>query len=436
MKFDTLIIGGGIAGLSCALRCQQQGQKTAVLTKGQSAMHFSSGSIDVLAHLPSGELVSNPFSAITQLTQQKPQHPYAKIGAEKVKKSLHWFTEKMAQEGLNLISHHDASDEDLNHVRLTPMGLFKATWASQDTVYPFIQQNPAQGLSHITLMTFEGFRDFQPELASANLKALPQFKKVEVDCVSIEMKEFDAFSRNPCEFRSIDISNILENEEVIHSFARYMSMLVKKSTDIVVLPAVFKGKKGTQHINLLKKLTGLTICEMPTTPPSLLGIRIESALKQLYKEAGGYMLEGDEVKKGEFKEGALTGIYTKNYKDYPLLADNFVLATGSFFSHGLKANKTDIYEGVFDLDVEYNTPRKQWRADDFFPKQGHPFLAFGVKTDENFRPYYKGTLIHNLYCAGAILAHYHPVIEGSGNGVAISTGYYVAGKIINHSERS
>lgn len=434
MKFDTLVIGGGIAGLSSALRCQKAGQKTAVITTGQSAMHFSSGSIDVLNHLPNGELVTHPFSAMEKMKTQTPQHPYAKLGVESVKESLQWFKKSLKDEGMNLISMQDDKDEAVNHVRMTPMGIFKATWASQDTVYPFIQQNPAHDLSHITLLTFEGFRDFQTELASANLKGMPQFKDVDVDCVSIEMDEFKVFARNPCEFRSIDISNILQDTNVLNALAQAMIMLVKKSTDIVIMPAVFKGKKGRASIKLLENLTNLTICEMPTTPPSLLGIRVEASLKQLYKDAGGQILDGDEVQKGDFVNGDLKAIYTKNYKDFPLVADNYVLATGSFFSHGLKANKTSIYESTFGLDIDAAEPRTEWYSYSFFPKEGHPFMAFGVKTDSKFRPYYEGELVKNLYCAGAILAHYHPVVEGSGNGVAISTGYKAAENILNSKE--
>lgn len=107
MKFDTLVIGGGIAGLSSALRCQKAGQKTAVITTGQSAMHFSSGSIDVLSHLPNGELVTHPFSAMQKIEAQDAEHPYAKIGVEGVKESLQWFKKALKDDGMNLISMQD-----------------------------------------------------------------------------------------------------------------------------------------------------------------------------------------------------------------------------------------------------------------------------------------------------------------------------------------
>ena len=64
MKFDTIIIGGGMAGLSCALRCLEAGLKTAVIASGQSALHFSSGSVDVLAKTPDGKHVVDRKSVV------------------------------------------------------------------------------------------------------------------------------------------------------------------------------------------------------------------------------------------------------------------------------------------------------------------------------------------------------------------------------------
>ena len=41
MKFDYIIIGGGLCGLSAGIRLAEQGKKTAVVSSGQSALHFS-----------------------------------------------------------------------------------------------------------------------------------------------------------------------------------------------------------------------------------------------------------------------------------------------------------------------------------------------------------------------------------------------------------
>lgn len=82
MKFDTVIIGGGLSGMVCGIRLLEAGRSCAIISQGQSALHFSSGSFDLLGTMPDGTETDDPISGIKALEKISGSHPYAVIGME------------------------------------------------------------------------------------------------------------------------------------------------------------------------------------------------------------------------------------------------------------------------------------------------------------------------------------------------------------------
>ncbi|AUZ81805.1 glycerol-3-phosphate dehydrogenase [Aeromonas caviae] len=422
MKFDSIVIGGGMAGLSAALRLAEAGQKTLLMASGQSALHFSSGSVDLL------ESEGDPRAALPAFMAAHPDHPYSKVGIQNIEGSLADLQRHCAEEGLPLMR------QEHNHHRLTPIGTLKSTWISPDTC-ACVTDAPAPDA--ILLATLEGFRDFHPALAAANLATHARFAHSRILTGEIRLPQLAQFSRNPHEFRSADIARLFDKQgpgqqDLLADLAREISRVMQgcgvPGCRHIVLPACLSLGLVGPRLSELERRTGCTIKEVATMPPSLIGMRMQEALKRRFMALGGTFLTSERVLGARYDGDKVIGVHSQHGEDQLFEADHFVLASGSFFSRGLESRLGGIREPIFDADVLSLAERDAWAGRRLFDH--HPFMGFGVKTDERLRVLRGGRPLTNLYGAGSVLAHYDPIKEGSGSGVAVATGWQAAGHIL------
>ncbi|WP_290434793.1 glycerol-3-phosphate dehydrogenase subunit GlpB [Aeromonas caviae] len=422
MKFDSIVIGGGMAGLSAALRLAEAGQKTLLMASGQSALHFSSGSVDLL------ESDGDPRAALPAFMAAHPDHPYSKVGIQNIEGSLADLQRHCAEEGLPLMR------QEHNHHRLTPIGTLKSTWISPDTC-ACVTDAPAPDA--ILLATLEGFRDFHPALAAANLATHARFAHSRILTGEIRLPQLAQFSRNPHEFRSADIARLFDKQgpgqqDLLADLAREISRVMQgcgvPGCRHIVLPACLSLGLVGPRLSELERRTGCTIKEVATMPPSLIGMRMQEALKRRFMALGGTFLTSERVLGARYDGDKVIGVHSQHGEDQLFEADHFVLASGSFFSRGLESRLGGIREPIFNADVLSLAERDAWAGRRLFDH--HPFMGFGVKTDERLRVLRGGRPLANLYGAGSVLAHYDPIKEGSGSGVAVATGWQAAGHIL------
>lgn len=417
MKYDAVVMGGGLAGLICGIRLTQSGLSCAIVSAGQNALHFSSGSLDLLTHLPDGTQVEQPLSMLEALEQQAPSHPYSLIGAEKVAELAQLAQTTLQQAGLHL----KGSCEE-NHYRITPLGHKRMTWLSPESVPTTALHQPME-LGKIAVVGIEGFLDFQPQMVADELDR----QGLEAEACYVHLPLLDRLRENPSEFRAINVARWLDRPENMAQIVEEIAPLVANA-DAVFMPACI-GLDSEEPMLELQKRLGKPLFLLPTLPPSLLGIRLHEMLLRQFRRQGGIMMPGDKVTSVNFVGSRIESVQTRNHGNISLKAKHFVLATGSFFNNGLVAQFDQVYEPLMHLDLGEIGDRAKWTNKEFFASQ--PYMAFGVQTDENLRGKKHGETIENLYVAGAVLSGFDPLTQGCGAGVSLVSGLYAANEIVN-----
>lgn len=412
MNFDNVIIGGGLCGLTAGIKLAEEGKKCAIVSSGQSALHFFSGSFDLLGKIEGNE-VKNPIESIKHLPDT---HPYLKIGTENIIQLADEALKLLKRAGLNL-----SGDLKKNHYVLTPMGTMKPTWLTLNDFNRFEENNTFPWQKAI-ILNFCGFLDFHDLFVKDGLMRLG----IRSEIKHISMKQFDAIRRNPSEMRSTNIAKVFDKGNVMDEFVQKVNVL-GKDAEVVILPAVF-GLFNKNVADELKEKVNKPVVLIPVVPPSVSGIRSQILLCNRFKHLGGTYFLGDKVEGGCIKGNHLQEIKTNNHGNVRLEADQFILASGSFFSKGLVATPHKIFEPIFGLDINCNKNRDQWIDENFFEDQ--PFMSYGVETDKYFHALKEGQPIENLYVAGSVIGKTNSMKENSGAGISLLTSLYVAEQIL------
>ena len=376
MKFNTVIIGGGLAGLVAGISLQKAGRSTAIISTGQNALHFFSGS----------------FESIEEAPQR--------------------IIDLFAEAGVRL---HYAPG-----VRLMPMGTFKKSTLSLEDIS--LLPEPKIG-SKALIVSFSGYHDFFCSFLAEGLEKQGMSCRIKM----LDLPELEKLEQSPSEMRSVQIARTMDR--IWENVVREIRMLLRDE-DTVILPQVF-GLRDTSIPDRIRQGIPAQVIFTGTLPPSVPGIRTQLLLKRRYELLGGTYLMGDEATGAHVHEGSVHSIVTHNLGNHFLEAENFILATGAYFSKGLRSNPFQISEPIFGLDVEQAAERSDWYNPEFMREQ--PYMKYGVATDATLHALKDGEPIKNLNAIGSRLGETHSEM-GTGGGLAIRSALAVADQILKTSE--
>jgi glycerol-3-phosphate dehydrogenase subunit B len=199
--------------------------------------------------------------------------------------------------------------------------------------------------------------------------------------------------------------------------------------DRVGFPAMLGDAHDDEVRAELSDRLGATVFEVPTGPPSLLGLKLEDRLFDALDEAGVRIATGNPAVGYESDDGEIEAVYVdRQGKRVPYHAEQFVLATGGLVGKGIDSDRESVTEPVFDCHVPHPDDRYDWSESAAFGD--HAFARFGVVPDEELRPTTAGGEPHfsNLRAAGGVVGGADVAREHSASGVSLATAAVAGGR--------
>jgi glycerol-3-phosphate dehydrogenase subunit B len=408
---ETVVVGAGLAGLTCALRLAEEGHKVAVVAAGAGSLHLGGGTIDVLGYAP--EPVASPASALGTFVASHPDHPYANVQEGLFNESLEWLKDHAAP-----LRFAGSMDENL--LLPTAVGAPKPS-----AVAPFtLASGDLRRAGRLLLVSPKALKDFYPRLAAANLSSL--------DGIEARALELPGTVQGEADPGPLRLARAFDDPVFRAEIAARLKGRIEPG-ERVGWPAVLGLIRGPEVVCELAERLEAPVFEIATLPPSIPGMRLYALLSRALKRAGGRIVIGPRVVAGEAQGktlrevNALTGARRSEHE-----ARNFVLASGGVAAGGVTMDSSWRFkESVMGLPLAGVPPpgSERFSPDVFGP---HPAGRVGVAVDDKWRPLdASGAVVYdNVHVCGATLAGADPQREKSGNGISLVTGYAVADAIL------
>ena len=404
-RADTVVIGAGLAGLTCAAELAEGGASVFVAAKGMATTHWTHGGLDVAA--PAG--AATPRDGV-RLLARTGGHPYRLLRRD-VDGAVVGHLARTAGEGL---AHAGSLDTPLVEVP-TAIGSLRRVAIVPQAQAAVVEPWQGDGL---VLVGFARYRDAWASYAARNLaNADWEDGPAEISAVEVELPETGRL-RN---FNGLTVSRLFDDPAWRARALAAVATAVPRGSVRVGLPAVLGLNRHAEVLADAEQIIGRRVFEVPSLPPSVPGLRLFEALRARILRAGGRIQIGFDVVDVERERSRITAIHTEaTSRTLRLAAESFVLATGGIAGAGIRARPDGtIDERVFGLPVAA-PPRDEWFSDD--PLRPHPLEGAGIEVDAELRP----AELENIRVIGSALAGMHYLDQRCGDGVALASAHLAA----------
>jgi glycerol-3-phosphate dehydrogenase subunit B len=407
-RADVVVIGAGLAGLSCAAELAERGANVYLVAKGMATTHWTHGGLDVAAP-PGAATIRDGL----RILAKSDGHPYRTLAAD-ADASVARHIARVAAEGLD---HIGSFDDPLRRIP-TAIGSLRPAAILPSAQAAALRPWSGDGL---ILVGFTRFRDAWPTYAARNLRhAAWAGGPSEVRSVEVELPGLDRLHNIAPQVLARRFEDTSWRTPALSSIAA----VIPAGAWRIGMPAVLGlDEHATVHAAVEQAL-GHRAFEVASLPPSVPGLRLFEALRRRILASGGRIQIGFDVVDVERNGKRVSAIHTEAAsRTLRIGADAFILASGGIGGAGIRAmHDGTLVERVFGLPVAA-PERDRWFSDD--PLVPHPLEAAGIEVDADLTP----PELENVRVIGSSLAGMHYLDERCGDGVALASAHRAAASL-------
>jgi glycerol-3-phosphate dehydrogenase subunit B len=404
-RADVVIIGAGLAGLSCAAELAEHGASVFVAAKGMATTHWTHGGLDVAG--PVGAATSSDG---VRLLAAVDGHPYRVLGAD-TETAVAAHLARASAQGL---PHSGSLEAQLTQIP-TAIGALRPA-----AILPLAQAAVLDAWSDagLLLVGFRRYRDAWAPYAARNLRHArwpggpSEIRGIEVDLPGLD------------ELHNIAphvLGRLFEDPAWRSRALAVIAAALPAGPWRIGMPAVLGLDAHAEVHAEAERRLGHRVFEMASLPPSVPGVRLFEALRRRILASGGRIQVGFDVVEVERHGRHVVAIHTEAAsRTLRIAADAFVLATGGIGGAGVRARHDGtLQERVFGLPVAA-PPRDEWFSED--PLRSHPLEAAGIEVNDDLAP----GEIENVRVIGSALPGMHYLDQRCGDGVALASAHRAA----------
>ncbi len=436
MDFDVAIIGGGFAGFIAGITALKENKKVVLIRKSQGATALSTSLVDVVGYYSPDpfEPYLSPVDGIKNIIKRNPYHPYTILQSDtgldcfidSFCNAIDFLKSSLENSGLIYNGGLDKNAFFLNNIGTTKVSCLAPSATFSGEMSNFKEKN-------VVFIGFKGFPDFNPNFLVKAVNELKSnynlIKNTEFSGCYINFPTFE----NRGDIVSVEMAKAIDSddkvkEELINRIGE-ISKGNDKSFSVGVPPVLGLDEHFTIY-NYLKSY--FDIFELVLPPPSVPGYRLQRALEKEFLKNNGEIIQAEVVSFVNDKTN-IKYINAEYYeKVIEVRAKNYILATGKFIGGGINS-ENPIVEKIFKLPIFIegrcikDIPPYKLFKDEVFAS--HPIFSAGVRINKNLQPLDENmnVVYDNLFSAGGIIGGYNYIVEKSGLGVCLITGF-LAGK--------